>query len=49
MRERFKRDVMRMAFNGNLELLNDVKRRVGASRDTLDRRLGGGVAVCTAG
>lgn len=39
MRERFKRDVMRMAFNGNLDLLNDVKRRVGASRDTLDQRL----------
>jgi hypothetical protein len=39
MRERFKRDVMRMAFNGNLELLDDVKRRVGATRDTLDRRL----------
>src|SRR5580693_8501993 len=39
MRERFKRDVMRMAFNGNLELLDDVKRRVGATRDTLGRRL----------
>jgi hypothetical protein len=39
MRERFKRDVMRMAFNGNLELLDDVKRRVGATRDALDRRL----------
>jgi lipoprotein-anchoring transpeptidase ErfK/SrfK len=39
MRERFKRDVMRMAFNGNLELLDDVKRGVGATRDTLDQRL----------
>lgn len=38
-RERFRRDVMRMAFNGNLELLDDVKRRVGASRDTLYERL----------
>lgn len=39
LRERFRRDVMRMAFNGNLELLDDVKRSVGASRDTLDQRL----------
>jgi len=39
LRERFRRDVMRMAFNGNLELLDDVKRRVGATRDTLDQRL----------
>jgi len=39
MRERFKRDVMRMAFNGNLELLDDVKRQFGATRDTLDQRL----------
>src|SRR5580692_10261196 len=34
MRERFKRDVMRMAFNGNLELLDDVKRRLGAASQT---------------
>jgi lipoprotein-anchoring transpeptidase ErfK/SrfK len=39
LRQRFRRDVMRMAFNGNLELLDDVKRRVGATRDTLDQRL----------
>jgi lipoprotein-anchoring transpeptidase ErfK/SrfK len=39
LRQRFRRDVMRMAFNGNLELLDDVKRRIGATRDTLDQRL----------
>ena len=39
LRERFRRDVTRMAFNGNLELLDDVKRRIGATRDTLDQRL----------
>jgi lipoprotein-anchoring transpeptidase ErfK/SrfK len=39
VRERFRRDVMRMAFNGNLELLDDVKRRVDASRDTLDQQV----------
>ncbi len=37
LQERFRRDVMRMTFNGNLELLDDVKRSVGASRDTLDQ------------
>lgn len=37
LRERFRRDIMRMAFNGNLELLDNVKRSVGASRDTLDQ------------
>ncbi len=39
LRERFRRDVTRMAFNGNLELLDYVRRRVDASRDTLDQRL----------
>jgi hypothetical protein len=39
MRERFRRDVMRMGFNGNLEVLHDVERGVGAERDTLARRL----------
>jgi len=39
LRQRFRRDVMRMAFNGNLELLDDVKRRIGATRDTLNQRL----------
>ena len=33
--ERFRRDVTRMAFNHNLDLLEDVRRSVGASRDTL--------------
>jgi hypothetical protein len=37
--QRFRRDVMRMAFNGNLELLDDVKREIGATRDTLNQRL----------
>jgi len=36
---RFRRDVMRMAFNGNLELLEDAKRRIGAVRDTQDQQL----------
>jgi len=39
MRERFRRDVMRMGFNGNLEVLHDVERGVGAERDTLARKL----------
>jgi hypothetical protein len=39
LRQRFRRDVMRMAFNGNLELLDDVKREIGAARDTLNQRL----------
>jgi L,D-transpeptidase catalytic domain len=39
LRQRFRRDVMRMAFNGNLELLDDVKREIGATRDTLNQRL----------
>jgi len=34
MRERFRRDVMRMGFNGNLEVLHAVARGVGA--DGLD-------------
>lgn len=32
---RFRRDVTRMGFNDNLELLEDVRKQVGASRDTL--------------
>ncbi len=35
VREHFRRDIMRMAFNHNLELLDDVTRSVGAVRDTL--------------
>jgi L,D-transpeptidase catalytic domain len=35
LQERFRRDVMRMAFNHNLDLLDDVRKSVGASRDTL--------------
>ncbi len=34
---RFRRDVTRMGFNDNLELLEDVRKQVGASRDTLQR------------
>jgi lipoprotein-anchoring transpeptidase ErfK/SrfK len=34
---RFHRDVTRMAFNDNLELLESVKKEVGASRDTLEQ------------
>ena len=32
---RYKRDITRMVFNDNVELLEDVKRKVGASTDTL--------------
>ena len=32
---RYKRDITRMVFNDNVELLEDVKRKVGASGDTL--------------
>ena len=34
---RFERDVTRMVFNDNLQLLDDVRRRVGASGDSLDK------------
>lgn len=34
---RYHRDVTRMAFNDNLELLDDVEKSVGASRDTLQQ------------
>jgi len=37
---RYRRDVTRMVFNDNLEVLEDVKRRVGTARDTLDAALG---------
>ena len=36
---RYRRDVTRMGFNDNLELLEDVKREVGATSDTLQRVL----------
>lgn len=36
MHARFERDVARMVFNDNLELLEDVRRRVGFSADSLD-------------
>jgi len=39
LRQRFLRDITRMAFNGNLELLDNVKREIGAARDTLNQRL----------
>ena len=36
---RYQRDVTRMVFNDNLDLLEDVKRSVGAATDTLDRAI----------
>jgi len=36
---RYERDVSRMVFNDNLDLLSDIKRRMGASVDTLKRIL----------
>ena len=36
---RYERDVMRMAFNDNLEVLEDVQRQAGVARDTLDQLL----------
>jgi len=36
---RYRRDVTRMVFNDNVELLDDVKRRVGAASDTLEQVL----------
>lgn len=36
---RYERDVSRMVFNDNLDLLDDIKRRVGASTDTLKQIL----------
>jgi hypothetical protein len=33
---RYERDVMRMAFNDNLEVLEDVRRNAGLAKDTLD-------------
>lgn len=39
MRARFERDVSRMVFNDNLELLADVRRRLGVSADSLDALL----------
>jgi L,D-transpeptidase catalytic domain len=40
-RARYERDVSRMVFNDNLELLNDVRRRVGATSDSLNGLLEG--------
>jgi hypothetical protein len=37
---RFERDVTRMVFNDNLELLDDVRRRVGAAGDSLNNLIG---------
>src|SRR6516165_901495 len=37
--QRLRRDITRMAFNDNLELLDNVKREIGATRDTLNQRL----------
>lgn len=36
---RYRRDITRMVFNDNVELLEDVKRRVGATTDSLERQL----------
>ena len=42
---RFKRDITRMVFNDNLDLLEDVKKRVGESSDSLQATLAGGTAA----
>jgi lipoprotein-anchoring transpeptidase ErfK/SrfK len=39
---RYERDVTRMVFNDNLELLEDVKKQVGATQDTLEQTLASG-------
>lgn len=39
MRVRYERDVTRMVFNDNLELLDDVRRSVGSKTDSLDKVL----------
>ena len=36
---RYERDVSRMVFNDNLDVLDGIKRRIGASTDTLKRIL----------
>ena len=36
---RYQRDVMRMAFNDNLEVLEDVRRQAGVAKDTLEHLL----------
>ena len=36
---RYERDVMRMAFNDNLEVLDDVRRQAGLAKDTLEQVL----------
>jgi hypothetical protein len=36
---RYERDVSRMVFNDNLDLLTDIKRRMGATADTLRKKL----------
>jgi lipoprotein-anchoring transpeptidase ErfK/SrfK len=36
---RYQRDVMRMAFNDNLEVLEDVRRQAGLAKDTLEQLL----------
>ncbi len=36
---RYERDVMRMAFNDNLEVLEDVRRQAGLAKDTLEQLL----------
>lgn len=36
---RYRRDVMRMAFNDNLEVLEDVRRQAGVAKDTLEQLL----------
>ncbi|MDF2774641.1 MAG: hypothetical protein K0S86_4141, partial [Geminicoccaceae bacterium] len=36
---RYERDISRMVFNDNLDLLGDIKRRMGATADTLRQKL----------
>jgi hypothetical protein len=42
---RYERDVTRMVFNDNVELLDDVRRRVGAASDSVERVLAGSPEV----
>jgi lipoprotein-anchoring transpeptidase ErfK/SrfK len=42
---RYERDVTRMVFNDNVELLDDVKRRVGAASDSVEQVLAGSPEV----
>ncbi|GAC1657772.1 MAG: hypothetical protein NVS4B3_24660 [Gemmatimonadaceae bacterium] len=38
---RYRRDITRMSFNGNLDLLEDIKKQIGVATDSLDQVLSG--------